>query len=660
MAAARTAAAADLREETMAGGTANTPSLNVNIDALLGNFKWNNPNLTYNFPVDAGYYDAATYFTAGSIPSSPTHDFTTKAPPPASLQSAITHVITTQLMEVAPLNYTLVAPGAAADSSFARADLFDDPELAAPPGGVGFYPGAVQRGGDAWFNVNQNRFNDVDVGDSAYWVVLHELGHTIGLKHGHANDRPGPTDDILPDEVNSMEFSVMTYHRYVGDEAPFNDTEEGSFAQSLMMLDIAAIQYMYGANFNSHAGNTVYTFSATTGEMFIDGVGQGTPELNRIFRTVWDGNGIDTYDLSNYTTDLQIDLAPGGWSVFDEDQLALLSISNDIHARGNVFNALQFNGDARSLIENAIGGSGNDTINGNAANNFLSGNGGNDTLSGLDGNDTLEGGVGADALNGGDGFDFASYQNAGAGVGAALIFTGLFDAGEAVGDRFTSIEGLIGSKFDDTLIGNIGGNILKGMAGNDDLYGLWGDDVLIGGAGRDNLDGGVGFDFASYEGGAVGVFASLATPARNTGEAAGDTYNSIEGLIGTSLNDQLGGNFGDNELRGGAGNDQLAGLGGDDRLDGGTGDDTMAGGFGDDIFVFGEGYGHDTITDWQDSILSFFFDNDHIALQGLSMRDLSITYDRQGATIHIIGTDDELRVVGAHQGSLTAEDFLFI
>ena len=97
-----------------------------------------------------------------------------------------------------------------------------------------------------------------------------------------------------------------------------------------MMLDIAAIQYMYGANYNTNAGNTVYTFSTTTGEMFIDGVGQGTPEINRIFRTIWDGNGVDTYDLSNYTTDLNIDLAPGGWSVFDTDQLALLNITNNI------------------------------------------------------------------------------------------------------------------------------------------------------------------------------------------------------------------------------------------------------------------------------------------------------------------------------------------
>src|SRR5262245_28090485 len=128
----------------MAGGVANVASGVVTIDALLGNFKWNNPNLTYNFPDAASYYNASTYFTPGA-PSSPTHDFSTFAPATASLQSAITHAISTQLMAVAPLNYTLVAPGAATDSSFARADLFPDPELGVPPGGVGFYPGGIQR-----------------------------------------------------------------------------------------------------------------------------------------------------------------------------------------------------------------------------------------------------------------------------------------------------------------------------------------------------------------------------------------------------------------------------------------------------------------------------------------------------------------------------------
>jgi serralysin len=641
----------------MAGGTANVASGIVTIDALLGNLKWNNLNLSYNFPDTASYYDAGTYFTAGTA-GAPTFDFASFAPVTPSLQSAITHAITTELMAVAALNYTLTTPGdAAADSSFARADLFVDAELGSPPGGIGYYPGVVDRGGDAWFNVNQARFDDVDIGDSAYWVVLHELGHTIGLKHGHANDRPGPTDDILPDAFNSMEFSVMTYHRYVGDTAPFNDTEEGSFAQSLMMLDIAAIQYMYGANFNTNAGNTVYTFSTSTGEMFVDGVGQGTPQANRIFRTIWDGNGIDTYDLSNYATDLQIDLAPGGWSVLDTDQLARLNVTEDIRARGNVFNALQFNGDPRSLIENAIGGSGDDTISGNAAANLLTGNDGDDRLFGRDGNDTLIGGTGADVLDGGTGFDFASYQSSTAGVWALLIAPAL-NTGDAAGDSYSSVEGLIGSAHGDLLVGGNDANTLKGLGGNDVLYGLNGNDMLVGGAGGDYHDGGMGFDFASYEGGVVGVFASLSNPGRNTGDARGDIYWSIEGLIGTGFNDQLAGNWDANELRGGGGDDQLSGLLGNDRLDGGIGNDLLAGGWGNDTFAFGNDFGRDTITDWQDGS---WFGNDVISLQGmdLSMRDLTISYDRLGATIRFIGTDDEIRVVGAQRGSLGAEDFMF-
>src|SRR5262245_15771230 len=205
----------------MAGGIANVASGVQTIDALLGLFHWSNLNLTYNFPTTVTYYNPATYFTDGSVPSPPSFDFSTFGPATASLQSALSGAITSQLMAVAPLVYTLTGSNnPAADSSFAMADLFVDAELGIPPGGLGYYPGIVDRGGDGWFNVTQPRFNDVDIGDSAYWIVLHELGHTVGLKHGHANDRPGPTTDVLPDELSSFEFSVMTYHRYVGDEEP--------------------------------------------------------------------------------------------------------------------------------------------------------------------------------------------------------------------------------------------------------------------------------------------------------------------------------------------------------------------------------------------------------------------------------------------------------
>jgi serralysin len=392
----------------MAGGLTNTPSGIQTIDALLGNFRWSSLNLTYNFPTSVAYYDQSTYFTAGNggLGVTPSFDFSSFGALTPSLGLAIDHVIATQLMAVAPPNYTkTTATDPNADSSFGMSNLFNDPDLGTIRGGVGYGPGIVDRGGDAWFNITLPRFNDVRMGNHAYYNVLHELGHTVGLKHGHETGGPGNT--VLPASVDSMEYSVMTYHRYVGGPTVPDaaDVQADSWAQSLMMYDIQAIQYMYGADFTTNGGNTVYTFSTTTGEMFLNGVSNGVPTGNRIFLTVWDGGGNDTYNLSNYTSDLQIDLTPGGFSSFHSSQLAQLSISENVFASGNVYNALQYNGDARSLIENAIGGSGNDTIVGNIANNTLSGGGGNDTLRGGNGNDTLNGGAGADTLRGDAGND---------------------------------------------------------------------------------------------------------------------------------------------------------------------------------------------------------------------------------------------------------------
>lgn len=238
------------------------------------------------------------------------------------------------------------------------------------------------------------------------------MGHALGLKHGH--ETGGVANVAMDADRDSMEFSVMTYRSYEGHNLtalPYYTNEEWGFAQTLMMYDIAAVQEMYGPNFSYASGSNVYTFSATTGEMFIDGIGQGAPGANRVFRTVWDGGGTDTYDLSNYATNLAIDLSPGGWSDFDvggNNQRAMLNAGwggITKYARGHVFNALQYHGDARSLIENAIGGTGADTLLGNDADNALTGG---------DGDDTLTGGLGDDSLIGGAGNDTAVYSgNAG-------------------------------------------------------------------------------------------------------------------------------------------------------------------------------------------------------------------------------------------------------
>jgi hypothetical protein len=109
-----------------------------------------------------------------------------------------------------------------------------------------------------------------------------------------------------------------------------------------------------------------------------------------------------------------------------------------------------------------------------------------------------------------------------------------------------------------------------------EFYGYEGDDTLEGGGGADSLDGEEGTDTASYGEALAGVVASLAAPATNTGDAAGDTYASIEGLRESAFADSLAGDDSGNGLEGGRGDDTLAGGGGDDTLDGGAGLDIAA------------------------------------------------------------------------------------
>jgi Ca2+-binding RTX toxin-like protein len=164
-----------------------------------------------------------------------------------------------------------------------------------------------------------------------------------------------------------------------------------------------------------------------------------------------------------------------------------------------------------------------------------------------------------------------------------------------------------GGSSGDILHGNGGFDELRGGAGTDVLYGGAGDDVLIGGAGADVIAGGDGDDTASYAGSA-GVFATLEDPDRNTGDAAGDTYSSIENLTGGDGSDTLTGDSDRNVLAGGKGADTLRGSDGDDTYvwNAGDGADSIVEG----TFIFEEamnatgglaaGFTHATWTDTQD------------------------------------------------------------
>ena len=144
------------------------------------------------------------------------------------------------------------------------------------------------------------------LGNYYFATAIHELGHAVGLKH--SQETGGVANVAVPTAHDDFEFTVMSYRSYEGGPLTGYTNEAYGYPQTYMANDILALQTLYGANYTTHSENTVYSWSPTTGQEFINGVAQPAPgggaggSANRIFETVWDGNGIDTYDLSNYTT----------------------------------------------------------------------------------------------------------------------------------------------------------------------------------------------------------------------------------------------------------------------------------------------------------------------------------------------------------------------
>ncbi|MFC5067711.1 M10 family metallopeptidase C-terminal domain-containing protein [Flaviflagellibacter deserti] len=638
-----------------------SPTGNAYIDGVLGDVKWAVSTLTYSFPTSASYY--GTNYGEGE----PLNQFAALN----STQQATVRSALTMFSSVANITFAEKAESATqhADLRFA---MSNDPSTA-----WAYLPSTAAEGGDAWFNKSSGWYSNPAKGNYANATFLHEIGHSLGLEHAHEHY-------VMPQDRDSMEYTIMSYRSYVGASTTGGYTNEtGGYAQSLMMYDIAALQHMYGANFNTLSDSTTYRWSATTGEMFIDGVGQGVPVSNRIFQTIWDGGGVDTYDLSAYTTNLKLDLRPGEWTTTSSAQLAKLKWDGSKLAAGNIANALQHDGDARSLIENAVGGSGHDTIIGNQAANSLNGGAGDDKLTG---------GAGADILDGGLGTDTACFSGLSTLYSCSQLADGWLQISDLRGsipdgvDKTWSIEffqfadktlsfadllagtpstvdqtptttlTLTGDGAANILNGGLGNDVLDGRAGNDKLNGFGGDDLLFGGAGSDRLDGGAGTDTASYETAARGVNADLLHPKYNTQDARGDQYVSIENLTGSSFSDVLSGNDSANTLDGGSSNDTLFGrsgidslLGGDgfDFLDGGLGNDVLSGGSGNDTLYGGFGADHlsggagsdifqfrsigDSLQSGRDTVSDFTSGLDKIDLRSIdanisARRDQAFTY----------------------------------
>lgn len=584
---------------------------NPNIDALHADYRWSGTTITYSYPADAGGY---------SYPISLREYADGFEQMPPEMRGAFAQVFDnySQFINVKFVETT----SETSDLRLAIANI--------DSGGRGYGPADGDfQSGDLYLPSSQ-LWNGANPGEREYYTLLHEVGHTLGLTH---------LGGSLDPAMFSVQFSIMSAQMYPGQAPPFFTLD---LPTTPMLLDVAALQHLYGANYTTNSGNTVYSWSQQTGEMFIDGVGQGANPNNKIFMTLWDGGGNDTYDFSNYATNLSVDLRPGHWSTPSSAQRPALGFEGGfILAEGSIANAYLYNDDPRSLIENAIGGSGNDVLVGNAANNILTGNGGDDTFFYVDGEDRYFGGTkGAN----GDTADF-SLAEAGIIVAPTQAFTTVviggriikipIQPGTALADfaggtyvvthasnekiaTLTGIENITGSRFDDTIVGDGGNNILSGLDGNDQIDGGAGADTMIGGRGNDTyvvdnvgdvVDESTGGFFNT---GIDTVYSTISFSLDNAKQVRGDVENlSLSGSsningTGNELNNVLIGNGGKNVLNGGAGNDTLEGGGGNDtllggtgndRLDGGTGNDQLQGGADSDTYLFSGNFGNDTIND---------------------------------------------------------------
>lgn len=349
---------------------------NTTIDALLVGTKWGagvagwGISLTYSFPWTTSN---TAYFLGhgGNVNYSATMehwatynfglDSTERTAAKAALQ-AWANVADIKFSQVQDTQYSvgdirIAWTSAGGDESWGWAYYPDD---------SGYHPSS----GDIWISTSiLEDDSSWKPGAYNYQALMHEIGHALGLKHSF-EDSP-----VLPAALDNRLYTIMSYTDPVKNVYPEAGYVNGSYGwisyyitpETPMVLDIAAIQYLYGANMNYKTGNDTYTFDPK----------------DPFFMTIWDAGGTDTISASNFSQPCEIDLRPGQYSSLryaPPKETGGVTVTYD----GTDNLGIAYG----CIIENAIGGSANDVLVGNSANNALTGGGGNDSIDGGDGIDT--------------------------------------------------------------------------------------------------------------------------------------------------------------------------------------------------------------------------------------------------------------------------------
>ncbi|WP_284734826.1 M10 family metallopeptidase, partial [Sphingosinicella terrae] len=421
--------------------------------------------------------------------------------------------------------------------------------------------------GDIWVNGLASSNLELDNGGYGLLTLMHETGHALGLMH--PGDYDASSDEAFTYASHaeyfqdSRQYSVMSYFNAEFTDAAHVDWSrlERVYGQTPLLHDIAAIQAIYGADPTTRADGTIYGFNSTANLNVFDFGLNTMPVIS-----IYDAGGIDTLDFSGWNTASTIDLNPGAFSSGGGSGIVPLE---DLKAAGLVpsdftqaeYDALRtaYNSPDGllhdnisiaygTIIENAIGGGGNDTIIGNSVANHLVGGAGDDLLAGDGGSDLLEGG---------DGVDTVSYAASDSSVNLDLGRSDGQTGGHAEGDVLTGIENVTGSRFDDILAGSSSANVIDGGGGADVMRGSAGDDTYV-------VDD-VGDDVTEMS--AEGTDTVMSSVTYTLPE---DVENLV--LLGAAAADAVG-NAQSNTIVGNSAANILDGAGGADLMQGGAGDD---------------------------------------------------------------------------------------
>ena len=329
-------------------------------------------------------------------------------------------------------------------------------------GGYATYPNGSFSGSDLFLNIADYNTTLSD-GTPGTYILMHELGHALGLKHPF-DEKDASGDVEVPPYLQGLEDSTpWTYLSY-------NDSSSEYYLR-YSPLDIAALQYLYGPSKSSRAGNDKYTISSSTANF------------------IWDGAGTDLIDASVVNQAAVIYLTPGYWGYLGATKASTITSAGQItvnfgsvieNLTGSAFDDRLYGNEVANLIE---GGSGNDLLEGWA---------GNDTLFGGAGNDSITGGVDNDSIDGGDGTDTLTVS------GTFLNYTIRYDSntvkysieaktGNEGKDTFSNIEFIRFSDKAVQLSTLVLGTTFNGSNINETITGTLGDDTINGSGGTDTF-----------------------------------------------------------------------------------------------------------------------------------------------------------------------------